>query len=44
VALCESFVKETGDEDTKKELEVIKIVYERLKDVNPLENPNLTQG
>lgn len=41
IELCNKFIAETNDEDTKKELEVIKIIYERLKNVSPLENPSL---
>lgn len=42
--LCIDFIAETNDEDTKEELEIIKITYDRLKSVIPLENPNLTEN
>jgi hypothetical protein len=41
VKSCEVFIQQSNDEATKKELEILNIVYERLKDIQPLENPIL---
>lgn len=39
--LYNNFLQENDDEESKKQFEVLKIVYERLKNVSQLENPSL---
>lgn len=39
--LYENFLKENNDEESKNQYQVLQIVYDRLKDVKPLDNPIL---